>query len=144
MSFLCVRLSPSFIALSLSWARIFLPPEGRCIRASNLYFFPPNTLFTHSYYSLFLFLISISLLIHGILFLIPYCLISSPFSFLYSHLPSLSTKRRSGKTGKTSLSILKCKRVPIYSYWEKPAQCMRYSAGSKEILKESLTTLTIL
>lgn len=49
------------LLLSLSQGHIFLPPEGRYIRVSS--FVPPNTLFTHFYYSLFLFLTSISLLV---------------------------------------------------------------------------------
>jgi len=51
------------LSLSLSWGHIFLLPEGRCIRVSNLSFVPRNTLFTRFYYSLSLFLTSISLLI---------------------------------------------------------------------------------
>lgn len=132
---------------SLSQGHIFLPPEARCIRVSNLSFVPLNTLFTRFYCSLFLFLTSVSLLIlpstllfqtsKWLLVLIPHCCTSSPLlSFLCSHLPSLSIKRRSGNTGKTVMSFLKCKLVP-YIHVEK-SHCSvwdNHGAGSRDTKK---------
>lgn len=125
--FFCVRVSVSFSAFSLSGGHTFLPPKGRLIRVSDLSLVLLHTLFTHFCYSL-------SLLTPISLWILPSTpgfntfsnqqtpvfdfLLSYLFSFMLLlcwHLPSLDIKKRSGNMGKTFMSFLKCKTVPVYS-----------------------------